>query len=77
MFQAGRNFENTFTKRHIKHLLGLKTRPGGSKLPPLEDDEDEDLELPKTFDARTKWSSCVSLQEIRDQGPCGSCWVRQ
>ncbi|WP_369011418.1 C1 family peptidase, partial [Pseudophaeobacter profundi] len=31
--------------------------------------------MPKTFDARTKWSTCVALQEIRDQGPCGSCWA--
>jgi len=32
--------------------------------------------IPDSFDARTKWGSkCPSLNEIRDQGPCGSCWA--
>ena len=32
--------------------------------------------LPDTFDARTNWPNCPTIQEIRDQGACGSCWVR-
>ena len=35
---------------------------------PLED-------IPDTFDARTQWPHCPTIQEIRDQGSCGSCWV--
>lgn len=35
---------------------------------PLED-------IPDTFDARTQWPDCPTIQEIRDQGSCGSCWV--
>jgi len=75
-WKAARNFDKSITRHFIKHLLGLKRRPEGSTLPPLvENPEDKHLEVPKTFDAREKWSSCVSLQEIRDQGPCGSCWA--
>ena len=33
------------------------------------------MEVPDTFDARTQWSNCPSMSEIRDQGSCGSCWV--
>ena len=35
-----------------------------------------EMDLPDEFDARTKWgATCSSLNEIRDQGSCGSCWV--
>ena len=30
-------------------------------------------ELPKNFDARTKWGNCIGY--VRDQGQCGSCWA--
>jgi len=36
----------------------------------------EDYTLPKSFDPATKWPECShSLQLIRDQGNCGSCWA--
>lgn len=35
-----------------------------------------DLELPDNFDSRTQWPNCPTISEIRDQGSCGSCWVR-
>lgn len=31
--------------------------------------------IPDTFDARTAWPKCESIQEIRDQANCGSCWA--
>ena len=34
------------------------------------------VKLPDSFDAREQWPNCKSLNEIRDQGACGSCWVR-
>ena len=35
------------------------------------------MDLPDEFDARKQWGeTCGSLNEIRDQGDCGSCWVR-
>jgi cathepsin B len=31
--------------------------------------------LPDNFDLRTQWPQCESLQEVRDQSNCGSCWA--
>lgn len=31
--------------------------------------------LPDNFDARQNWPQCPTIQEIRDQGSCGSCWA--
>lgn len=33
--------------------------------------------VPESFDARQKWPDCPSIGDIRDQGSCGSCWVRE
>jgi len=33
-------------------------------------------DIPKTFDARKKWKHCSTIGDVRDQGHCGSCWVR-
>lgn len=36
----------------------------------------EDIVLPESFDSREQWPNCPTIKEIRDQGSCGSCWVR-
>ena len=37
-----------------------------------------ELDIPDEFDARKEWGDhCPSTNEIRDQGDCGSCWVKQ
>lgn len=30
----------------------------------------------KNFDARKRWRHCVTIKDVRDQGNCGSDWVR-
>ena len=33
--------------------------------------------IPESFDARDQWPQCKDvIDNIRDQGNCGSCWVR-
>ena len=32
--------------------------------------------IPDSFDARTAWANCPSVSQVRDQGSCGSCWVK-
>jgi cathepsin B len=56
---------------YAKRLCGVL--PGGPKLPLKEIIPANDI--PESFDPREKWPSCKSLFEIRDQGPCGSCWA--
>ncbi|XP_055349563.1 uncharacterized protein LOC129596348 [Paramacrobiotus metropolitanus] len=31
--------------------------------------------IPDCFDARQQWPNCQSIQEIRDQGQCNTCWA--
>uniref|UniRef100_T1D476 Putative cathepsin b n=1 Tax=Psorophora albipes TaxID=869069 RepID=T1D476_9DIPT len=38
-------------------------------------DGDDDLVLPQSFDARQRWPECPSLNVVRNQGCCGSCWA--
>ena len=41
----------------------------------LEKTEYESVKIPTEFDSRQQWSDFKSVNEIRDQGSCGSCWV--
>lgn len=61
------------TESYVRSLCGTLLR-GGPQLPEKEI-EVPDV-IPDTFDARQKWPDCPSIADIRDQGACGSCWVR-
>lgn len=74
-WKAGRNFPLHTSFDYIKKLMGA-----------LKDDFFASLEdrrygpeliesLPASFDPRDKWPNCPTLNEVRDQGSCGSCWA--
>lgn len=59
---------------YIRRLMGALPEPSYVRLPEKTHNI-KGLNIPDEFDARTKWSNCPSISEIRDQGGCGSCWV--
>uniref|UniRef100_A0A8C6KP43 Cathepsin B n=4 Tax=Nothobranchius furzeri TaxID=105023 RepID=A0A8C6KP43_NOTFU len=68
---AGHNFQNVDLS-YVKGLCG--TILNGPKLPEVVHDT-EGTKLPDSFDPRQQWPNCPTLQQIRDQGSCGSCWA--
>jgi cathepsin B len=59
------------TLEQVKSLMGtLMDKESG-----LPEVNHEDFNAPDSFDSRTNWPKCESLQEVRDQSTCGSCWA--
>lgn len=71
---AGRNFAPDVSMRYITKLMGALPTPDVYQLPPLIHNLQGE-NIPEEFDAREEWPDCPTIQEIRDQGSCGSCWV--
>jgi cathepsin B len=61
------------TVEEAKMLLGSLPVPEKYQLPIKE--VEVLPELPENFDLRTAYPQCESLQEVRDQSNCGSCWA--
>jgi len=57
-------------------LMGVDhTRLSSKALKNLATSRFMDIDLPASFDARQKWPACSSINLIRDQSACGSCWA--
>ncbi|KAJ8967970.1 hypothetical protein NQ314_002551 [Rhamnusium bicolor] len=70
-WKARKNFDEGTS---IRNLLGSLPDKARSALNIISY-ADDNTEIPETFDAREKWPDCKSLNEIRDQSNCGSCWA--
>lgn len=75
-WKAGRNFPLHTPFSYFKKLMGTFKDDGFlPKIPKVKHDAKLIASLPEAFDPRDKWPNCPSLNEIRDQGACGSCWA--
>ncbi|CAH1634793.1 unnamed protein product [Spodoptera littoralis] len=73
-WKAGRNFPKNKPITELRKLLGALKDTKYFNLQKV-DHVSTCINLPESFDPRTKWPNCPSLNEIRDQGQCGSCWA--
>jgi len=61
------------TKEQLTRMLGAKLdKVNAPKIYPQIADASA---IPDTFDARSNWPQCSSINFIRDQACCGSCWA--
>lgn len=74
-WKAGRNFAMQMPLNAITNLLGALKDDYYKKLPTVTHELELIESLPENFDPRDKWPNCPTLNEIRDQGSCGSCWA--
>jgi len=63
------------TVKQARKLMGVKpTIPGSPTLPRITH-AGKNIQVPASFDSRTNWPDCWTIQQIRDQSACGSCWA--
>ncbi|RZC33457.1 Peptidase C1 and/or Propeptide C1 domain containing protein [Asbolus verrucosus] len=73
-WKAGRNFDENVPMSYIKRLMGVHPH-SKYHMPSVKIHNLDAVKIPESFDARQQWPHCPTIQEIRDQGSCGSCWA--
>jgi len=75
-WKAGRNFGKNFPMGALTQMMGVHP-DSNLYMPPLKNVSQmySNQAIPEAFDAREQWPDCPTIQEIRDQGSCGSCWA--
>merc|ERR1719333_816142 len=58
-----------------QQLMGTMNNTHPPTLPVRNYDRTNTKDLPTNFDWRDREEMCPSLNEIRDQSTCGSCWA--
>ncbi|XP_008476619.1 cathepsin B-like isoform X2 [Diaphorina citri] len=74
---AEKNALSKLTLSELEMRMGVHpdSKLPQNRLPLLVQLSDPLEELPEGFDARINWPYCPTIQEIRDQGSCGSGWA--
>jgi hypothetical protein len=63
------------TRAQIMRLMGVRKNPNGPRLPLRSYPKVDVSALPTNFDAAVQWPTCSTINQIRDQSACGSCWA--